>query len=121
MIATSPDPIPTNETTARIAAACLFNGFSDPSRVAIVQRLLTGEQRVVDLTAYLRLAQSTVSKHLACLRDCGIVVSRPQGRASLFSLAHPEAMRDLLTAAEDLLELTGSAVTLCPTYGNAGQ
>ncbi len=32
---------------------------------------------VVDLTAELGLAQSTVSKHLACLRDCGLVAFMP--------------------------------------------
>ncbi|WP_372736852.1 ArsR/SmtB family transcription factor [Nocardioides sp.] len=100
------------------AAACLFRGFSDPSRLAILRRLALGEHRVSDLTAHLGLAQSTVSKHLACLRDCGLVTSRPQGRASLFSLTHPEALEDLFAAAEGLLGLTGEAVTLCATYGS---
>ena len=99
------------------AAACLFRGFSEPSRLAILRHLALGDHRVVDLTEHLGLAQSTVSKHLACLRDCGLVSSRPQGRASMFSLAHPAAMLDLLSAAERILELTGDAVTLCPTYG----
>jgi len=99
------------------AAACLFHGFQDPSRLAILQHLALGEHRVVDLTAHLELAQSTVSKHLACLKDCGLVSSRPQGRASVFSLNHPEALMDLFAAAERLLGLTGDAVTLCPRYG----
>lgn len=98
-------------------AACLFHGFSDPSRIAILRRLSQGEQRVCDLTAYLGLAQSTVSKHLACLRDCGLVTSRAQGRASVFSLTHPDTLTDLFAAAERLLALTGNAVTLCPNYG----
>lgn len=67
--------------------------------------------------AHLGLALSTVSKHLACLKDCGLVDSRPQGRASLFSLTHPEAVLELLSAAEQLLGLTGDAVTLCPIFG----
>jgi ArsR family transcriptional regulator, cadmium/lead-responsive transcriptional repressor len=99
------------------AAACLFHGFSDPSRIAILRRLALGEHRVTDLTAHIGLAQSTVSKHLACLRDCGLVVSRPEGRASLFSLTHPEALDELFVAAERLLALTGDAVTLCANYG----
>jgi ArsR family transcriptional regulator, cadmium/lead-responsive transcriptional repressor len=99
------------------AAACLFHGFSDPSRLAILRHLALGEHRVVDLTAHLGLAQSTVSKHLACLKDCGLVTSRPQGRASLFSLNHTAAVTALLAAAERLLDLTGDAVTLCPNYG----
>ncbi len=107
------------EAATLSVAACLFHGFSDPSRLAIVRHLALGEHRVVDLTEHLGLAQSTVSKHLACLRDCGLVDSRPQGRASLFSLTHPEATLDLLTAAERLLGLTGDAVALCPNYGQA--
>jgi DNA-binding transcriptional ArsR family regulator len=108
-----------DETRASTAAACLFHGFSDPSRVAILQHLALGEHRVVDLTAHLGLAQSTVSKHLACLRDCGLVTSRPEGRASVFSLNHAAAVMDLLAAAERLLALTGDAVTLCLSFGSA--
>lgn len=107
------------ESAGLAPAACLFHGFGDPSRLEIVRHLLLGEHRVVDLTAHLGLAQSTVSKHLACLRDCGLVTSRPQGRASVFSLTHPDAVLDLLASAERLLGLTGDAVALCPTYGAA--
>lgn len=98
-------------------AACLFHGFSDPARLSILRHLTLGERRVVDLTAHLGLAQSTVSQHLACLKDCGLVTSRPEGRASMYSLSHPEAVLDLLAAAERLLSLAGDAVALCPTYG----
>jgi DNA-binding transcriptional ArsR family regulator len=101
------------------AAACLFRGFGDPSRLSILQHLALGEHRVVELTAHLGLAQSTVSKHLACLKDCGLVESRPVGRASVFCLTQPEAVDRLFGAAEQLLALTGEAVVLCPTYGSA--
>lgn len=111
------DATPVAEAAALTAAASLFHGFSDRSRLAIVQHLLLGEHRVVDLTGHLGLAQSTVSKHLACLLGCGIVRVRSQGRASLYSLAHPEGTLELLSAAERLLGLTGDAVALCPTYG----
>lgn len=107
------------ETDALVAASCLFHGFADGSRLAIVQHLLLGEHRVVDLTRHLGLAQSTVSKHLACLVDCGIAQVRAQGRASHYSLTHPEAVLELLAAAEKLLALTGDAVVLCPRYGAA--
>src|SRR5687768_3498580 len=103
-----------DERQALTVAACLFQGFSEPARLAIVRHLALGEHRVVDLTDHLGLAQSTVSKHLACLRDCGLVTSRPEGRASMWSLAHPETVLDLLAAAEQLLARTGDAVALCP-------
>ena len=105
------------EATAARAAACLFRGMSDPSRVAILRHLLLGEHNVAELTAHLELAQSTVSKHLACLRDCGLVESRPAGRSSVFSLTHPGAVLKVFAAAEELLAATGDAVVLCPTYG----
>lgn len=111
-----PDPAGL-ETSALSAASCLFHGFSDRSRLAILRHLALGEHRVVDLTRHLDLAQSTVSQHLACLRDCGLVSSRAQGRASWFSLTHPEAVLELLAAAERLLGLAGDAVELCPVYG----
>jgi ArsR family transcriptional regulator, cadmium/lead-responsive transcriptional repressor len=106
-----------DEAAALAVAALLFHGFSDANRLAILRHLSLGEHRVVDLTAHLGLAQSTVSKHLACLRECGLVVSRPEGRASLFRLAEPEAMLAVFGAVERLLALTGDAVALCPTSG----
>ena len=106
-----------DEARALHSAALLFHGFGEPSRLAILRHLSLGEHRVVDLTNHLGLAQSTVSKHLACLRDCGLVTSRPEGRASMFRLAHPEASMQLLGAAERLLSLTGDAVRLCPVSG----
>lgn len=92
------------------AAAGLFRGLADPARLAIVRHLALGEHRVVDLTSHLGLAQSTVSGHLACLRDCGLVTARTQGRSSLYSLARPELL-DLLASAERLLGATGDAGT----------
>jgi DNA-binding transcriptional ArsR family regulator len=96
------------------AAVCLFRGLADPARLAIVRHLALGEHRVVDLTAHLGLAQSTVSGHLACLRDCGLVSARAEGRASHYSLARPELL-DLLAAAERVLRAGGDDVSLCPT------
>ena len=94
-------------------AAALFHSLSDETRLRIVQRLTRGEARVVDLTAELGLAQSTVSKHLACLRDCGLVDYRAEGRQSFYSLTRPELM-DLLASAEHLLSATGHTITLRP-------
>ncbi|MBM7167116.1 winged helix-turn-helix transcriptional regulator [Streptomyces sp. G44] len=98
------------------AAAALFRGLADPTRLAIMRRLAAGEARVVDLCGELGLVQSTVSSHLACLRDCGLIDSRPEGRASWYFLARPELL-ELLSAAEGLLAATGEAVELCPNYG----
>jgi ArsR family transcriptional regulator len=98
------------------AAVALFRSLADPTRLAIVHELAGGEQRVVDLTGTLGLAQSTVSAHVACLRDCGLVDGRPVGRQVMYRLARPELL-SVLGAAEQLLAATGDAVVLCPVYG----
>ncbi|SFB57091.1 transcriptional regulator, ArsR family [Amycolatopsis marina] len=94
----------------------LFHSLSDGTRLTITRRLASGEARVADLVAELGLAQSTVSAHVACLRDCGLVEGRPQGRQVFYSLTRLELL-DLFTAAETLLAATGNAVALCPNYG----
>jgi len=96
-------------------AAALFGSLADPTRLAIVRELAGAPARVVDLTGRLGVAQSTVSQHLACLRDCGLVTARPVGRSSVYSLAQP-ALGDLLSAAEKVLTDTGNAIALCPNY-----
>jgi ArsR family transcriptional regulator, cadmium/lead-responsive transcriptional repressor len=101
-------------------AVALFHSLSDATRLAIVQRLAEGEARVADLVAALGMAQSTVSAHVACLRDCALVVGRPEGRQVFYSLARPELM-DLLASAQTLLVATGNVVSLCPNYGVADE
>jgi ArsR family transcriptional regulator len=98
-------------------AVALFHSLSDRTRLAIVRRLAAGAARVADLVGELGLPQSTVSTHVACLRDCDLITGRPQGRQVFYSLNHPELL-DLLAAAEALLAATGNAVALCPNYGS---
>ncbi|MDA0252839.1 MAG: metalloregulator ArsR/SmtB family transcription factor [Actinomycetota bacterium] len=97
-------------------AAALFRSLGDPTRLAILRRLAIGEARVGELVEEVGLAQSTVSKHLACLKECGLVDSEPVGRASVFRLSQP-ALIGLLASAEAVLQAGGRAVALCPTYG----
>jgi ArsR family transcriptional regulator, cadmium/lead-responsive transcriptional repressor len=104
------------ERAELMPAAALFRSLGDPARLMIVRRLARGPARVTDLVPALGLAQSTVSGHLACLRDCGLVTSEPAGRASVFRLSEP-ALAEMLTAAQTVLAATGNAVALCPVYG----
>jgi DNA-binding transcriptional ArsR family regulator len=113
----APELVEAVDAEAISAAASLFRSLGDPSRLSILTHLMLGEHRVVELTEHLGLAQSTVSAHLKCLLDCGMVRVRAQGRASFYSLAAEPALVALLSAAEGLLADTGRAVVLCPTYG----
>ena len=99
------------------AAVSLFHSLADHSRLTILRRLSVGEARVRDLTDELGLAQSTVSEHVGCLRECGLVVARSEGRQNFYSVSTPEVI-DVLEAAERLLAATGFKVDLCKTYGS---
>ncbi len=106
------------ETTAGTdvgLVAKLLRGFADPTRLAILVALSEGELRVTDLVARLGGSQGNVSGHLACLKDCGMVTDRPEGRAVWYSIAEPEVV-GVIRAAEALLARTGTRVELCPNY-----
>ena len=95
------------------AVSALLRAAGEPARLTILQHLFEGPHRVRDLVDHLGLAQSTVSAHVACLRECGLVEARPVGRAVEYRLAHPELVRGLLDATFALLDATGFAVLGC--------
>src|SRR5699024_3204744 len=62
---------------------------------------------------HMNLAQSTVSKHLSFLLECGLITPRPQGRATWYALAEPALLKILVAAAEKMLDATGKSAQLC--------
>jgi DNA-binding transcriptional ArsR family regulator len=92
--------------------AALFRALGDPGRLTMLRHLFTGEHAVRELTDHLGLAQSTVSAHLACLRDCGLVTVRQRGRSSIYAIADPGRLATLVGAAEGLLR-GGSSPDAC--------
>ena len=96
-------------------AAKLFRGLGDPTRLALLLALLPGEQRVTDLVQQVGTSQANVSKHLMCLRECGLIVGRPEGRQTFYRVAC-EQLEILLRAAEAVLAETGSSIELCRNY-----
>ncbi len=109
----------TVSSKAEVAAA-LFHGLSERTRLSILLSLLEGEKRVVDLVDELGGSQSNISGHLACLKDCGLVTDRPQGRQTFYAIATREVV-GVLRAAEKLLAVNGHAIEMCPRYGTKGR
>ncbi|TDD67175.1 ArsR family transcriptional regulator [Jiangella aurantiaca] len=108
-----------NRASVDAAAVQLFHSLADPARLEIVRLLGHGERRVVDLTAELGLAQSTVSGHLSSLRNAGLVEPHPHGRSTFYALVRPE-LWSMLAAAEDVLAAAGSPAQLRPDGVGAG-
>ncbi|MEQ1768539.1 MAG: metalloregulator ArsR/SmtB family transcription factor [Devosia sp.] len=74
----------------------LFRSLSDPTRRAIFERLCReGEQTVGAITLTAGVSQPVVSKHLALLRQAGLVSDRHAGRQTHYS-ARREALGPLV-------------------------
>jgi DNA-binding transcriptional ArsR family regulator len=95
--------------------AKLFRGFADPSRLALLRVLSHGEQCVSDLVAATGLSQPNASGHLACLKDCGLVTARPQGRQVFYRLADAE-VGSMLLSADDVLSRHIEQIAACINY-----
>lgn len=64
-----------------------LRALSDPTRLKIVERLLSGDHNVNELAEYLDTAQYNVSKHVRILREAGIVTTTRHGKATRCDVA----------------------------------
>ncbi len=83
----------------------LFKALSDETRLRIMALLVHGEQCVCDLMEVMELPQSTVSRHLATLRQAGLVEDRRQGVWNYYLLADSSepVCRELFSIVSDCL------------------
>ena len=95
--------------------AKLFRGFSDMSRLSILEALRDGPLTVSALVEKTGLSQSNVSNHLRCLSDCDLVVSTQQGRYTLYQLSDTRVAA-LLALADELLSDVARGVYECTRY-----
>jgi len=58
----------------------IFKALSDPSRLRILQILCCKKLCVCEITCALKLATSTVSRHLSILRDAGFILEEKEGK-----------------------------------------
>ena len=105
----------TAETTNLSVKARFFRGFSDPSRLKILESLRAGELTVGAIVERTGLSQSNVSNHLSCLRDCGLVAAEQRGKFVAYNLSDPR-VDELLTLAEMLLADVARGMYECTRY-----
>lgn len=101
--------------TALKLKAKLFRGFSDMSRLSILEALRDGPLTVGVIVEKTGLSQSNVSNHLRCLSDCDLVVSTPQGRYTLYHLSDPR-VGTLLSLSDELLSEVARGIYECTRY-----
>ncbi len=66
--------------------AKLCKTFADPTRLIMIEELRGGEKSVNELIRLLDIPQAAVSRHLAVLRDRGVVQTRRKGNVVFYSL-----------------------------------
>lgn len=107
--------MPTLVPQATALKAKLFRGFSDTSRLAILEALCAGPLTVGVITERTGLSRTNVSNHLRCLSECDLVVSEPQGRYTLYQLRDPR-VATLLELTDALLRDVARGVYACTRY-----
>lgn len=92
-----------------------FRGFGEKTRQAILDTLKSGEKTVseiVESTAGECGNQSNISQHLSCLRGCGIVKSRQEGKYTFYSIRNRE-IEQFLLQADQILQDIAEEMDMC--------
>jgi DNA-binding transcriptional ArsR family regulator len=111
--------------TLLLRAAPLFAALADPTRLAILDQLRSGERSVNELCRHTAARQSLMSFHLKALRDVGLVFARKEGRTVWYALdpsgvARLDRLVTLLQGADDHLSeaSTRAELEVCMEYIN---
>ncbi|MGA5558132.1 ArsR/SmtB family transcription factor [Streptomyces lavendulocolor] len=92
--------------------------LADPIRCRVLLALRDAPAYPADLADRLGISRTRLSNHLACLRDCGLVVTVPDGRRTRYELADERlghALDDLRTAV-----VAVETDRTCPDAGTKG-
>ena len=65
----------------------IFSALSDPTRRAVVEQLVRGQESVSNLFEPHDMALPTFLKHLRVLEDCGLIISVRRGRVRTCQIA----------------------------------
>ncbi|MGW8988002.1 ArsR/SmtB family transcription factor [Streptomyces parvus] len=92
--------------------------LADPIRCRLLLALREAPAYPSDLAEALGISRTRLSNHLACLRDCGLVVTSPDGRRTRYELADER----LGTALDDLRSAVVAVETdrTCPDAETRG-
>ncbi|MEI6796693.1 MAG: metalloregulator ArsR/SmtB family transcription factor [Methanomassiliicoccales archaeon] len=95
--------------------AKMFRGFADPTRLSILESLRDGGKVVGAIAAMTGQSQSNVSNHLSCLKECGLVVAKRDGKTICYSIAN-QLVLDLLQDSDLVLGEIRGSICSCARY-----
>lgn len=100
-----------NEISSDIYAK-FFHGLSNPTRFKIVLSLLEKEKNVSELVEELQIKQSQVSNQLACLKWCGYVDTRQDGKFVYYQIKD-DRIREILKLAAEVVGDNAAKISEC--------
>jgi len=100
--------------------ARFFNGLADPTRLRIVELLLERPHTVGEIVARLGLRQSRVSNALGCLKWCGFVEARREGRNMWYAVTDPR-IRELMGLARIVMADHAAEIACCTRLDADGE
>jgi DNA-binding transcriptional ArsR family regulator len=101
-----------NESISSEIYAKFFHGLSNPTRLRIVQSLLEKDKNVSELVEELQIKQSQVSNQLACLKWCGYVSTRQEGKFIYYEIKD-ERVREILKLASEVVSDNAAHISQC--------
>lgn len=92
--------------------ARFFHGLADPTRVRILRFLRDGPKTAGEIVRYVGRHQPSVSSHLTCLRFCGFVEARRQGRNVRYEIIDRDVRR-IMEMGEGYLDANEERILAC--------
>lgn len=93
----------------------LIHGFSNKTRIQILECIKVQEKTVSQIIEEINGNQSNISQHLTCLKGCGIIVGRNEGKYVYYGLRNQQ-IRDLLTMFDVVLEDVENDMACCDRH-----
>lgn len=95
------------------ARAHFFKALGDPTRIRILQLLRQGKPLTVsEIYQGLGQAQNLISHHLACLRNCGLVMAHREGKQVYYRLRSPR-VAELLDLVDTYIREVLEGILAC--------
>lgn len=92
--------------------AKFFRALGDPTRLRMLEAVMDEEKNVSELVRITGSPQGRVSSHLACLRWCGYVTTRREGRNVYYRVTDPRVRR-LIGLASQLVRDNTERIRAC--------
>ncbi len=96
----------------------LFQALSDETRIKILEELMVHETlNVSTICERTGKDQSSISHHLACLRNCGLVKAEKEGKFVVYSLNGRDRVTKILSLVDEHVRESLEAILRCEVVG----